>query len=61
MPNRLQGQFHQPQPTPEPDASTPPTSAWTKPVLSVYGDVRRLTMGPTPNVGESGSPGTLKA
>jgi hypothetical protein len=37
------------------------SSAWTKPVLVVYGDVRQLTMGPTPGIGESGNPGVLKA
>lgn len=60
MSNRPQGQSHQPQPSSEPDASMRPASAWIKPVLSVYGDVRQLTMGPTPGVGESGGPGTFK-
>ena len=33
---------------------------WTKPVLTVYGDVRQLTMGPTPGTGESGQPTILR-
>lgn len=30
--------------------------SWQKPVLTVHGDVRELTMGPSPNTGESGNP-----
>lgn len=33
-----------------------PTASWTKPVLTVYGDVRELTMGSSPATGESGNP-----
>jgi len=29
--------------------------------LRTYGDIRDLTLGPTPGIGESGSPGTLRA
>jgi hypothetical protein len=36
------------------------TGSWTKPVLTVHGDVRALTMGPTPGLDESGSPLTLQ-
>ena len=32
------------------------TPTWTKPALVAYGDVRQLTMGPSPDVGESGNP-----
>ncbi|MEO7795193.1 MAG: hypothetical protein ABIV06_10505 [Thermoanaerobaculia bacterium] len=39
----------------------PQGTRWTKPILTVYGDVRQLTMGPTPSSGESGNPGTLLA
>jgi hypothetical protein len=35
-------------------------ACWTKPVLTVHGDVRALTMGPTPGLDESGSPLTLQ-
>jgi hypothetical protein len=49
-------------PTAEPDSapawtsasSAPEAAPWTKPLLSVYGDVRQLTMGVTPGAGESG-------
>ncbi|MEO8277850.1 MAG: hypothetical protein ABI639_16670 [Thermoanaerobaculia bacterium] len=29
---------------------------WKKPLLSIYGDVRQLTMGASPTTGESGNP-----
>lgn len=34
--------------------------SWQKPVLTAFGDVRELTMGPSPNSGESGFPLTLR-
>lgn len=34
--------------------------SWQKPVLTVHGDVRELTMGPSPNSGESGNPLTFR-
>lgn len=55
-------------PTAEPDsapgrtsASSAPSARWKKPVLSVYGDVRQLTMGTSLPPGESGSGGTRHA
>ncbi len=30
-------------------------ASWTKPALVVYGDVRQLTMGISPGLGESGN------
>ncbi len=38
--------------------SAPEVAPWTKPLLSVYGDVRQLTMGTSLPAGESGSSGT---
>jgi hypothetical protein len=29
---------------------------WTRPTLTVHGDLRQLTMGPSPALGESGNP-----
>jgi hypothetical protein len=37
------------------------TRVWTKPSLAVYGDLRELTMGPSPDTGESGQPLVLRA
>ena len=56
MPIRLQGQPHTTPPVPAEDGAASRSPVWTKPVLSSYGDVRQLTMGPTPGTGESGSP-----
>ena len=47
-------------PTTQQPQSAEPRPRWQKPQLQVYGDVRQLTMGPTPGVGESGGPGTFK-
>ncbi len=33
---------------------------WTRPALTVYGDVRELTLGPSPGMGESGNPTALR-
>jgi hypothetical protein len=33
-----------------------PRRTWTRPTLTVYGDLRQLTMGPSPALGESGNP-----
>lgn len=57
-----------PKPTPDriqPDSPSSPAAAsierrWEKPRLTVHGDLRELTMGPTPLTGESGNPGTLR-
>ena len=38
------------------EASEAPRTCWAKPALSAYGDMRQLTMGPSPNPGESGAP-----
>ena len=56
-------------PTAEPDSapawtsasSAPEAAPWIKPLLSVYGDVRQLTMGTSLPPGESGSGGTRHA
>ncbi len=53
-------------PTAEPDSapawtsasSAPQVALWVKPVLSVYGDVRQLTMGLSLPAGESGNEGS---
>lgn len=37
-----------------------PRRAWVRPRLEHYGDVRQLTLGPTPGVGESGNPAIFK-
>lgn len=37
-----------------------PRRDYRKPRLIPRGDVRDVTMGPTPGVGESGNPGTLR-
>jgi hypothetical protein len=34
---------------------------WARPTLVVHGDLRELTMGPTPGQGESGAPLVLLA
>jgi hypothetical protein len=39
------------------DRSSGSRSRWSKPVLTVYGDVRQLTMGLSNPPGESGNPG----
>lgn len=35
--------------------------SWARPALTVHGDLRELTMGPSPGLGESGNPLTLFA
>lgn len=49
-----------PQPAPgsgrTSEAAAPQGVRWTKPTLLVYGDIRQLTMGPSPGTGESGNP-----
>lgn len=45
---------------PEPAPGTPPRRPYDKPKLTPRGDVRDVTLGPTPGVGESGNPGTLR-
>ena len=35
-------------------------ATWTPPRLVAYGDLRELTMGPTPGVGESGPSGVRR-
>ncbi len=42
-------------------SSAPQVAPWAKPVLTVYGDVRQLTMGTSPPAGESGNVGTRRA
>lgn len=37
------------------ETSAPPAAPWRKPRLCVYGDVRQLTMGVSPGLGESGN------
>ena len=58
MPSRPQVGVPHTQPAPGPaltsNASASRAPLWTKPVLSVYGDVRQLTMGLSPGVTESG-------
>ncbi len=63
------------QPQPEPISAGPisgslpgsggalPTGkpGWQKPVLTAFGDVRELTMGPSSGLGESGNPASLRA
>ena len=61
-----------PKPTPSPPVRTTSTQAateprvvdqrrpWVRPRLEHYGDVRQLTLGPTPGVGESGNPAIFK-
>jgi len=36
-----------------------PLKPYLKPALEELGDLRAVTLGPTPGFGESGSPGTL--
>lgn len=40
--------------------SAEPRPRWQKPQLEVHGDVRQLTMGPTPGVGESANAGIYR-
>lgn len=42
-----------------PHRSAPP--GWEKPRLTVFGDLRQLTMGPSLGAGESGDPLNLRA
>jgi hypothetical protein len=49
-----------PSPSPSFKASLPAVSSWSKPVLSVYGDVRQLTMGTSPGMGESAQPNNFR-
>lgn len=44
-------------------AERPPSRRplWAQPTLVVHGDLRELTMGPTPGGGESGQPLVLRA
>jgi hypothetical protein len=37
-------------------SGAPSRRVWERPELTPLGDLRQLTMGPTPNVGESGNP-----
>jgi hypothetical protein len=60
MPNRPQSKSLPTQPIPSADVPIVRAAPWTKPVLSVYGDVRQFTMGPTPGVGESGNSAVFK-
>ena len=34
---------------------------YEKPELLLYGDLRDVTLGPSPGIGESGNPGVLRA
>lgn len=43
-------------PAPTTEATEAPRTSWARPELSAYGDMRQLTMGPSPNPGESGDP-----
>ena len=42
-------------PTSERERATGNTLSYEKPVLKCYGDVRDITLGPSPGVGESGA------
>jgi len=42
--------------SPTADAGAQPDRRWETPRLTVHGDLRELTMGPTPDEGESGFP-----
>lgn len=49
----------------QPDSQSTPGAAsndrrWEKPRLTVHGDLRELTMGPSPDTGESGVPSVLR-
>lgn len=46
--------------SPAAGAERPRARCWETPKLTAYGDVRELTMGPTPLSGESGNPTTLR-
>lgn len=45
---------------PKPAADAPQRRPYRKPELTRRGDVRDVTLGPTPGIGESGNPGTLR-
>ena len=47
---------NQQKPTPPSDSGVQPKKRYQKPRLTHRGDVRDVTMGPTPGVGESGNP-----
>lgn len=42
-------------------AAAPVKAPWQRPRLTVHGDLRELTMGPSPDTGESGQPLVLRA
>lgn len=46
--------------SPTADAGAQPDRRWETPRLTVHGDLRELTMGPTPDEGESGNPLILR-
>lgn len=39
----------------------PRKKAYRKPRLTLWGDLRDVTLGPSPGIGESGQPGLFKA
>lgn len=54
QPNRTEAEK---SPTPD---SPPAAPAWERPRLVVHGDLRQLTMGPTPGQQESGNPDNFR-
>ncbi|MEO7974691.1 MAG: lasso RiPP family leader peptide-containing protein [Thermoanaerobaculia bacterium] len=63
MPNRPDASSPVPPdsaPVPDGSACSGAVLRWTKPVLSVHGDVRELTMGVSNPPGESGNEGSRR-
>jgi hypothetical protein len=42
------------------DQEERPKKAYRRPRLTLWGDLRDVTLGPSPGVGESGNPGMFK-
>ncbi|MBZ0090445.1 MAG: lasso RiPP family leader peptide-containing protein [Thermoanaerobaculia bacterium] len=45
--------------SPFPQERGRPRTRWSKPLLTAHGDLRELTMGITPDIGESGPGGNV--
>lgn len=46
---------------PTQECAPPPKRPYEAPRLIVFGDLRTLTLGPSPGIGESGNPALFKA
>ncbi len=58
---KTQGQLPAPENASAPEEPTSRRRDYAPPVLREYGDLRTLTLGPSPGLGESGNPAVFRA